>query len=508
MRSFGSKMCYFPTHALCTALQLDGDAHMDQFKRISDVLGLHRLKQRLSEASGLRDYAPLLHDIEITLPIPRTVPDFPLFSVLPTTFEPREAWSELLSAYSLDDDHSRRLLRAGFSLLDRESVAFSVVGDPFPTSVESRHLLIDQDYATVLLPPADGRRRNLFLAIRTLQHYRPHYPILDRESSAIFSLGAIRGHIGYHGALSGNYFEPIELTVSSRTELDDLVTRLRENLAHRPDLELWFRGQPTEYFSEDLTDLASSGICPWRSLRDPSLAPSLCRRLAGLWGQWGEYAAILLELAHSSIFLEEDLDIPAYKVRRLGTPALNSLGDEFDGITPELVGEWPGKGEAHHYETTFRALQKMFFFQHYGLPSTVLDVTHDLDVALFFANHRIENHQYVRVGPDPARMLYIIILQMGLDQFLDSRQISEHYGLLRPLRQQCGLIAGASMINRNAYARFVSIRVHLKGEIEQADLTSDYLFPSPDEDAFLHRLLEFQKEHRIDRAKAFVLTRS
>lgn len=476
----------------------------NQFKRVNDALVLRQLKQRLSEASGPGDYKPLLHDIDLALPFLETVPDFPQFCVLPTTFEPRESWPELLRAYSLDDGISKRLLRAGFSLLDRESLEFDVVGDPFPTSIESRHLLIDQDYATVLLPPEGGQLRNKFLPVTTLQRYRPYYPILDRESSAILSLGAIRGHLGYHGALSGNYFEPIELTVSSRAELNDLVARLQENLAHRPDLEIWFRGQPTEYLSEDLTDIDSFRICPWRSPRDPSLAPSLCRRLAGLWGQWGEYAAMLLEIGHFCTFLEQALDMPAYAVRRLGAAAPKRPGRAFDPV--ELAVEWPDNGETHHYEMTFRGLQKMFFFQHYGLPSCVLDITHDLDVALFFANHRIENRRYVRVGPDPARILYIMILEAGLDQFVDSRQLSEHYGLLRPLRQQCGLIAGASMINRNAYARFVSIRVHLKGDIEQADLTPDYLFPRPEEDAFLQSLVEFQRVRGIDRIQPFVLT--
>ncbi len=479
---------------------------MDQYKRINDALQLHRLEQRLGEASGLGDYAHLLHDIDLALPILQTVPDLPLFSVLPTTFEPRETWPELLSAYSLDDAIIKRLLDAGFSPLDRDSVEWSgVVGDPFPTSIESRHLLIDRDYATVLLPPQGRQLRSQFLPVLTLQRYQPYYPVLESVSSAILSLGAIRGHLAYHGALRGNYFEPIELTVSSRAELNDLVARLQQNLASRPDLQLWFRGQPQEWLSEDLTDVALLGICPWRSVRDPSLVPTLFRKLRELWVGWKEYASILLEFGRFCTFLEEFLDIPAYELR-LGPVPAKLLGSEFDGVAPRFTVEWSNKEEAHDYEMTFRGLQKMFFLQHYGLESSVLDITHDLDVALFFANHQIENQRYVQVGPNPARILYIMILQAGLDQFLDSRQISEKYRLLRPLRQQCGLIAGACMINRNAYARFVSIRVHLKGDVEYANLDPAYLFPSSAEDNFLQGLVEFQRKHGTTRLKPFVLS--
>jgi hypothetical protein len=61
------------------------------------------------------------------------------------------------------------------------------------------------------------------------------------------------------------------------------------------------------------------------------------------------------------------------------------------------------------------------------------------------------------------------------------------------------------MINRNAYARFVSLRVHLDGDIAHAELTPSHLFPSADEDVFLRRLLEFQEEYGLARIRPFVL---
>jgi hypothetical protein len=477
----------------------------DEIKQIFNAHRLYQFRQRLDASSSLADYISLLEEIDLALPVKDTAPDFPGLSVLPTAFDPPSEWPDLLSSYPFDSATIDRLLRAGLVPLDRESPAFGVTGDPFPETVQGRYLLLDPDYLAVLLPYEGGGLGNLMLARITLQRYLPYYPILGREKSAIFSLGAIRGHLGYHGALRGNYFEPIDVTVSSRSELDDLVARLRDNLSGRPDFQLWFRGQILEHLTADLTAQASQGICPWRSLRDPSLVPSLCRRLLDRWGSWREYAAFLIEFYWYTTFLERDLGMPAFDRRPLGEKPGERLTPEFGGGDKWTVEDLR-KGEAHDYQQTYRGLQKLFFFQHYGLASSVLDITHDLDVALFFANNRADDGRYIPVGPDPARVLYIMILHKGVDQFLDSGAISEHYGLLRPLRQKCGLIAGASMVNRNAYARFVSVRVHLDGNIEHGELTPSYLFPGPGEDTFLERLLAFQGKREIDRIQPFVLS--
>jgi len=474
-----------------------------EIKNVTDAHRLYEFKHRL-ETIGLADYASLLSEIETALPVLDTAADFPAFGVLPTVFDPPSEWPNLLSNYPFDNAVLERLLNAGFIPLDRESSAFGITGDPFPDSIQGRYLLLDPDYSSVLLPYDGGQVGNRILAQLTLQRYLPHYPILEREKSAIFSLGAIRGHLGYYNALRGNYFEPIDVTLSSRAELDDLVAGIRDNLISRPYFTLWFRGQVREFITSDLTADASRGICPWRSYRDPSLTPSLCRRLVELWGSWYEYAAFLLEFGRYALFLEQALDIPPFDIRSIVDSPQERLGSEFLGVGDKLEGVYD-TGVVHDYHPTYRGLQKLFFFQHYGLPSSVLDITHDLDVALFFANHRVKDGRYISVGNDPARILYIIILHAGVDQFLDSRQISEHYEMLRPLRQKCGLISGASMINRNLYARFVSIRVHLDGDIEQAELDPSYLFPDPEEDAFLHRLLAYQKEHKLNRIQPFIL---
>ena len=87
-------------------------------------------------------------------------------------------------------------------------------------------------------------------------------------------------------------------------------------------------------------------------------------------------------------------------------------------------------------------------------------------------------------------ILYVFLLRPGLDLFLNSQPLSENYGLLRPLRQRCGLMFGASFINRNDYARFIALKIILRGDVDY-QARPEYLIPPPSEDPFLQRLLDF-----------------
>jgi Flp pilus assembly protein TadD len=456
--------------------------------RVLESVQLFNLSGRLDGLTDDADVPGLLTEIATTLPVAAQTLDRPFFALVPTTFEPRARWPELVAEYGFAEDVLTRLFEAGFVVLDRESPEFGFLGDPFSPSVTSRYLLADPDYAAVLLPHPGGPPGNANLAPLVHARYAEHYPIVGREPSALYSIGAIRGQLAFNG-VETEAFTPVQVTVSSRAQLDEILARIQANLADRPELTVWLRGQTCEYLTGDLTSDAERGICPWRSLRDPSLVPSLCRHLSALGGGWRDYASALIDWGWYATFIDTEFDVPVSEARDPLDRPRERLGDEWAAV--EFTST-RSTGEVRDYHRVFRSVQKLFFFQHYGLPSPVLDITKDPDVALFFANHRIEDGRYVSVGPDPARVMYVLILQEGLDQFLDSRQVSEQYRLLRPLRQACGLIAGASMVNRNAYARYISVRIRLDGDIGHQALEPSYLFPHADEDAFLERLLEFQ----------------
>jgi FRG domain len=474
-----------------------------QLHALHDSLALRNLRRRLETAVTCEDYISVLADIETWLPIDATAVDFPIFSVLPTTFEPAAKWRDQLKYYGLGEDVLGSLLQSGFVPVDRELLARGVLGDPFGTlGGEYRFLLIDPDYGVILFPRGLVARKNMILGVRTVMRYSAGYPILQRDQTAIFSIGAIRGHLAYHAHLSGNYYEPIDVTVSTREELDDLVARLHANIASRP-WALWFRGQDREYLSADLVASAEAGVCPWRSFRDPSLVPSIFRTLARKVAEanWREVGNYLLDTGAFAGFIDERLRIPAYTLRDVEPEPV--LGKQFGVSWTSTHSD--AEEPPHDYHMTFRALQKMFFFQHYGLPSPVMDITRDLDVALFFANNRLDGRTYFPVGDDPARVIYIMVLEPDLDQFTNSEALCEHFHMLRPLRQKCGLISGATAIMRNFYARFVSVRVRLIGHIKHAEYSPTYLFPAATEDNFLAALVEYRAQHEITRVEPFIL---
>jgi len=204
------------------------------------------------------------------------------------------------------------------------------------------------------------------------------------------------------------------------------------------------------------------------------------------------------------------LDIRPYTSRTPNAPASEMLSEAWGPYTGGFTVTEVRGGEpvqARDYHPGFYGLQQAFFLQHYGLPSNILDITHDLDVALFFAQNELtSDNVFVPAATATAQpLLYAFLLDKHLDRFLNSEALAEHHGLLRPLRQKCGILAGASWTTRNFYARFLAIRIKLKNHVPWGELTQEYLFPPPEEDTFLADLRDFQKQQSLGRVRPFVL---
>jgi len=100
-------------------------------------------------------------------------------------------------------------------------------------------------------------------------------------------------------------------------------------------------------------------------------------------------------------------------------------------------------------------------------------------------------------------VLYLFLLRPDLDLFLNSEVLAQHYGLLRPHRQSCGLLFGASFIHRNDYARFIALKILLDEPI-QYNATAEYLVPSASEDEFLARLVAFADRNHCNHIRPWV----
>ena len=482
------------------------------------------LTDQLEETEDSREFADTLSHLESMLPISGTCSEVPWFVLTPPTMEPRQRWMELLRPYGLDPATFRKLFRSAFMPLDQELLVRRSGGIDFLGMVtKNRFVPLDLDYGVTPFSPGQPTWNNFSFTRRASERYAKSYREVAADRTNFLSIGEVRlRRLAPEVAKSPTGSR----SVKSREELDALIALVKSRLAGS-GYEIWFRGQTADYLLDDFSKEARSGFCPWRGQRDSSLVPSLYRVLPKGIAGLKEYARFCKEYALASLFLQYDLHIPDFAVRAPSAPKRESLNSEWYRGTPtfsaahydkgakiEFRMELPGEKSSmqyseadyvHDYDPVYRGLQKTFFLQHYGLPSNGLDVTSSLDVALFFAQTKVLGSRVLPVRrPVPKPVVYLFLLRPGFDVFASSQELSEEFGLLRPLRQECGMLAGASLINRNDYARFISMKVRLDRPISYGSLTPEYLFPTPAEDTFLERLLRFSEKEDFRMMKPWV----
>jgi FRG domain len=131
--------------------------------------------------------------------------------------------------------------------------------------------------------------------------------------------------------------------------------------------------------------------------------------------------------------------------------------------------------------------------KHYGLVSPVLDLTSSLDVALFFASHRLQRDtnglRYTFVGSNNGRsVLYVFRQDKTEMREYEHERVMNKLRPLRPERQSC-VICLSSSYALNLAADFLVgvIKMDFPHELPRKFTTSD-LFPGEAEDKFLSAL--------------------
>ncbi|MBL8350246.1 MAG: FRG domain-containing protein [Burkholderiaceae bacterium] len=480
----------------------------DLARAVVDGSTLTAISDRLMQASSDAAYLQALFDLEVQIP---QFAETPYFLVTPPSLSPREKWPGLLRHLRLPDDVTERLLKSAFMPFDRKVFARKTLKDiGADLGLRSRHLLIDLEYG-VLLFRVEGQWHNLPLMPHVAKRYQELYPGLERSPAAFFSVGAMRAHAVMAGLpVQTDPFVPFRFEVRERSQLDDFMAAFRDAISKQPHLELWLRGQNNEHLLEDFTAEAEQGICPWRNRREASLVPSLYRELSRRLSERREYAAYCVEFAKCGLEIDTRLGLRPYTGRGPADEAVSLPGDHWGVVPPMTSVAYDAAGSptaSRDHHPIYRALQKLFFLQHYNLPSSVLDLTNDLDVALFFARHTLAGGRYAKIDPQKNRpVLYMFILDRRVDRFMNSEQLAERHGMLRPLRQRCGLLAGASFVTRNDYARFIAVKFDLTGAIlDDPGVPAEHLFPGPMEDAFMAQLIEFTQSAGLTRMRPLVL---
>ena len=131
--------------------------------------------------------------------------------------------------------------------------------------------------------------------------------------------------------------------------------------------------------------------------------------------------------------------------------------------------------------------------QHYGLLSPYLDLTSDLDVAVFFATHRFKKlpsqYAYEFVGTNSRKSILYVLKENAREMHKhEDKRIVDDLKPLRPLRQSC-VICRSAPFALNLAADFVVGVIKFDFDISGPGVSSTgYLFPSQQEDRFLTAL--------------------
>ena len=467
----------------------------------------------------------ILESLDFLLPVRNTCPDIP-YVLVPPALAPPSAWEELLSSYQFPPGALSRLLKGSFMPLDTARFEELTGGNSWLDLLTKRSFVpVDLDYGVAAYAEDKPVWANISFKKLVLERLKEIYPELQRDGSLYYSLGALRMHRILPSLAKPKIDEPLTIEVSSRSELDSVLRTIREHLGGPERYQMWFRGQNNDHLLEDFTDGACFPVCPWRSSRDSSVVPSLFRDLTKRLSDVRAYADFCREYALYSLFLRLDVKAPEFFSRKPGEPPEEQLDQDWYRFYPQptvavsesgartffmrrhgqnVEAAADGITEMHDYHPIYYGLQHVFFMQHYGLSSNVLDITYSPDVALFFAQNQFAGRKMTPIEPGKhTPVLYVFLLRPDLDLFVNSQPLSEKFGLLRPLRQRCGLIFGASFINRNDYARFIALKIVLRGSVDY-DAQPEHLIPGPTEDPFLQRLLEFAERNSFKHIRPWV----
>lgn len=249
--------------------------------------------------------------------------------------------------------------------------------------------------------------------------------------------------------------------IRSRRELDILLKSIR---SADPSLKLLLRGQTHEYFVKRSPEV-SQWLYGEDKVLEPSIVTSASRRspvLEDVLPEWGTLLKIFTQL---------------HDATRNHVSGPNGFNSSFG---------FP--------------LFAIALAQHYGLPTSGLDLTTDINAALFFALMQYKKSNisadatYVRADHKSPPVIYVLSVserqQFSYDQFRP-----EGFPIGRPQAQSAFFMHVGWGHSINACARRVFLALYLDPEADWGPLPSvEDMFPSHDRDVFAEFLkLQYSK---------------
>lgn len=252
-----------------------------------------------------------------------------------------------------------------------------------------------------------------------------------------------------------------------------------------------YRGQNTSYY------IQRKHTNPWFRLRngkEPSLIPSYWRMAPTVTSVLDEPMNIF-RTALADPIIYHGIDIEALyrqNLQKYGLHTISDLAFFDDPISQEYHRRW--------------MLNKIYapdiglLAQHYGFPTTCLDVTFDLRVAFFFAAYKFQTlpnrKATYRYNLNNDAIVYCFLYSDPL--LLPSKNMVtnicsfDHLKPQRPLTQHCALV-NHNALDINGSAANILVGFKMNENFDSSELPKpEELFPAPSQDPFYERLLDMK----------------
>jgi hypothetical protein len=296
---------------------------------------------------------------------------------------------------------------------------------------------------------------------------------------------------------------------STFEECEAILASIKDNLQQGAYFRrLWLRGQRQEYtLTRDKRVCALLGFGR-EGATQPSLIPSLGRFALNNPGKVN-YGYALVGPNHYwkkpfLIWVIRQNPHWLYNYPEFAKRIEKSLRDDDDSVFAKILADIMTDPRV---PTEVDDLRQWFFahfkhgswiavLQQYGYLASMLDVTWDLDTALFFTQAKMVNNRFRVSPPAEGRVIYVFAQSGGSRSFFDMNSIDwgdDDWVKALPPRiaaQRCGCITGSTIYRKNMYGHLVIARIYLKGNKCVTTRTPEEVFPSKEEDLLYRTLLE------------------
>ncbi len=444
---------------------------------------------------------------------------------------PSPAEGQRIQAIVGDADYAQQLLNFGFrplSFLDDHPQAPSESNLAKPFQILDKHLsedpiLVDivTGYRFRFLPDEGGlvfdlqASRNFIDAVELLNLAAHRGNEFQFEHVQIPTISLL-GSVSY--VARPNWTLPLNFHVTKRSELETILAKLTELFCVKcpRTTKLWLRGQRCDYSFKRSEELSTKiyGV-----QQQSSLLPSAGRyafthpdemgfglSFHGPNHHWKKPFLIWLmrQNAHwfkadrraldvlTDVLKNDDEDVFSKVLLSIQMGGCGPFADLGGGVS------WPD--EADDLRQWFFAFMKTHSFaitlQQYGYVTSLLDLTNDVDVAIYFSQASMVDRKITKGNPQSGRLIYVFAERRTGDFYRHGEELfwgDDDWAKGLPPRlalQKAGFLMGSTSRSQNFYSNMIVAKIYLDGESIQSPLEDEDLFPARENDLLYSTLLD------------------